>query len=51
MKQLKQEYERLDNDYKRTKILLDQDKERMENLKDQLETTINMRVLRAAAAI
>lgn len=42
---VKQEYERLDNDYKRTKILLDQDKERMEGLKDQLETTINMRVL------
>ncbi|WP_147532980.1 chromosome segregation protein SMC [Bacillus marasmi] len=42
---VKQEYERLDDDYKRTKILLDQDKERMEGLKDQLETTINMRVL------
>ena len=42
---VKLEYERLDNEYKRTKILLDQDKERMENLKDQLETTINMRVL------
>lgn len=42
---VKKEYERLDNDYKRTKILLDQDKERMEGLKDQLETTINMRVL------
>lgn len=42
---VKLEYERLDNEYKRTSILLDQDKERMENLRDQLETTINMRVL------
>ncbi|WP_251027970.1 MULTISPECIES: chromosome segregation protein SMC [unclassified Bacillus (in: firmicutes)] len=42
---VKSEYERLDNEYKRTKVLLDQDKERTENLKDQLETTINMRVL------
>lgn len=39
------EYERLDNEHKRTSILLDQDKERMEKLRDQLETTINMRVL------
>ncbi|MBL4952768.1 chromosome segregation protein SMC [Neobacillus sp. YIM B02564] len=42
---VKLEYERLDNEYKRTKILLEQDIERMENLKEQLETTINMRVL------
>ncbi|MFP5111686.1 AAA family ATPase [Bacillaceae bacterium C204] len=42
---IKQEFERLENEYKRTKILLDQDKERTETLKDQLETTINMRVL------
>lgn len=42
---VKQEYERLDSEYKRTTILLEQDKERMETLKDQLETTINMRVL------
>ncbi|SEM73520.1 chromosome segregation protein [Mesobacillus persicus] len=42
---VKQEYERLESEYKRTNILLEQDKERMENLKDQLETTINMRVL------
>jgi chromosome segregation ATPase len=42
---VKREYERLDNEYKRTSILLEQDKERMENLRDQLETTINMRVL------
>lgn len=42
---VKNEYERLDNEYKRTKVLLDQDIERTEKLKDQLETTINMRVL------
>lgn len=42
---VKQEYERLESEYNRTNILLEQDKERMENLKDQLETTINMRVL------
>jgi chromosome segregation ATPase len=42
---IKLEYERLDNEYKRTKVLLEQDVERTENLKDQLETTINMRVL------
>ncbi|WCK55178.1 AAA family ATPase [Aneurinibacillus sp. Ricciae_BoGa-3] len=42
---VKQEYERLDNEYKRTNILLEQDIERTEQLKDQLETTINMRVL------
>lgn len=42
---VKIEYERLDSEYKRAVILLEQDKERMETLKDQLETTINMRVL------
>jgi chromosome segregation ATPase len=42
---IKYEYERLDNEYNRTKVLLEQDIERTENLKDQLETTINMRVL------
>jgi chromosome segregation ATPase len=42
---IKHEYERLDNEYNRTKVLLEQDVERTENLKDQLETTINMRVL------
>ncbi len=42
---VKKEYERLDSEYHRSMILLDQDKERMENLQDQLETTINMRVL------
>jgi DNA repair exonuclease SbcCD ATPase subunit len=38
-------YERLDNEYKRTKLLLEQDIERTEHLKDQLDTTINMHVL------
>ncbi|MDQ1002631.1 chromosome segregation ATPase [Neobacillus niacini] len=42
---IKHEYERLDNEYNRTKVLLEQDMERTDNLKDQLETTINMRVL------
>ncbi len=42
---VKTEYERLNSEYHRSTILLDQDKERMENLQDQLETTINMRVL------
>jgi len=41
----KLEYERSDGEYKRTKILLDQDVERTEELRDKLETTINMRVL------
>ncbi|MFF2447912.1 chromosome segregation protein SMC [Neobacillus sp. NPDC058068] len=41
---VKQEFERLDNEYKRTNILLEQDRERAEQLKDKLETTINMRV-------
>lgn len=42
---VKKEYERLENEYNRTKLLLEQDKIRMENLKDQLETTISMRVI------
>ncbi|MBO0959665.1 chromosome segregation protein SMC [Neobacillus sp. MM2021_6] len=41
---VKFEFERLDNEYKRTNILLDQDRQRAEELKDKLETTINMRV-------
>ncbi|WP_456276508.1 AAA family ATPase [Bacillus sp. AK128] len=41
---IKKEFERLESEYKRSVILLDQDKERMESLKDQLETTVNMRV-------
>ncbi|GED30253.1 chromosome segregation protein SMC [Brevibacillus centrosporus] len=39
------EYERLDNEFKRTSILLEQDKERAEQLRDKMETMINMRVL------
>jgi chromosome segregation ATPase len=41
---VKQEFERLDNEYKRTNLLLEQDRERAEQLKDKLETTINMRI-------
>ncbi|GED67957.1 hypothetical protein BRE01_16590 [Brevibacillus reuszeri] len=41
----KYEYERLDDEFKRTNILLEQDKERAEQLRDKMETTINMRVL------
>ncbi|MBB3906521.1 AAA family ATPase [Anoxybacteroides rupiense] len=44
-KTAKQEYDRLEDEYKRTKILLEQDIERTEQLRDKLETTINMRVL------
>lgn len=39
------EHDRLDDEYKRTNILLEQNIERTEQLKNQLETTINMRVL------
>ncbi|MFP3390748.1 AAA family ATPase [Brevibacillus sp. SIMBA_040] len=39
------EYERLDDEFKRTNILLEQDKERADQLRDNMETTINMRVL------
>jgi len=42
---VKKEYERLESEYTRTKLLLEQDKERMGNLRDQLETTISMRVI------
>lgn len=42
---VKKEYERLESEYSRTKLLLEQDKERMEKLRDQLETTISMRVI------
>lgn len=44
-KVVKEEYERLENEYKRTSILLDEDMQRTDKLKNQLETTINMRVL------
>lgn len=41
---VKKEFERLENEHNRTNILLEQDRERAEQLKDKLETTINMRV-------
>lgn len=41
----KEETDRLEEEFQRTSILLEQDEERTEKLKDQLETTINMRVL------
>ncbi|MFS0918633.1 AAA family ATPase [Brevibacillus sp. 179-C 1.1 NHS] len=41
----KYEYERLDDEFKRTSILLEQDRERSQQLRDKMETTINMRVL------
>jgi len=40
-----EEFNRLRKEYQQSKILLEADKERTEQLKDQLETTINMRVL------
>ncbi|MFC0470133.1 chromosome segregation protein SMC [Halalkalibacter kiskunsagensis] len=42
---IKNEYDRLDSEYKRTKVLLEQDTERAEELRNNLEITINMRVL------
>lgn len=42
---IKEETDRLEEEYQRTSILLEQDEERADKLKDQLETTINMRVL------
>ncbi|WP_017690423.1 hypothetical protein [Paenibacillus sp. PAMC 26794] len=42
---VKEEFERLQDEYKRTKLLFEQDEERTIQLKDQLETTIQMRVL------
>jgi chromosome segregation ATPase len=42
---IKNEADRLENEFKRTSLLLEQDRERTEQLKDKLETTINMRVL------
>ena len=40
-----EEYNRLQKEFQQSKMLLENDKERTEQLKDQLETTINMRVL------
>ncbi|MEK4403705.1 AAA family ATPase [Sporosarcina sp. FSL K6-6792] len=42
---VKSEYERMDDEYKRTVILLEENIDRAEKLKDRLQTTINMRVL------
>ncbi|WP_313640490.1 chromosome segregation protein SMC [Paenibacillus sp.] len=44
-KVLEEEVHRLQDEYKRTSLLFEENQERAENLKDQLETTINMRVL------
>ncbi|MDR0268012.1 AAA family ATPase [Paenibacillus sp.] len=44
-KVVQEEYERLQNEYKRTKILFEEDQIRTDELKDALETTINMRVI------
>lgn len=41
----KEEFERLENEYNQSKLLLEADIERTEELKHNLETTINMRVL------
>lgn len=41
----KEEYERLDKEFKQSKVLLEADKERTEKLRTDLETTIHMRVL------
>ncbi len=40
-----EEVHRLQDEFKRTSLLFDENEERAEKLKDQLETTINMRVL------
>lgn len=40
-----EEVHRLQDEYKRTNLLFEENHERAEKLKDQLETTINMRVL------
>ncbi|MNC26714.1 Chromosome partition protein Smc [compost metagenome] len=42
---IEEQFQRLQDEYKRTKLLFEQDSERTGQLKDQLETTINMRVL------
>ncbi|KWZ78710.1 hypothetical protein HMPREF3213_02896 [Heyndrickxia coagulans] len=41
----KEEYERLEKEYQESKILLEHNKQRTAALKEDLETTINMRVL------
>lgn len=42
---IEEEYSRLQDEFKRTSVLVQQDQQRTEQLKDQLETTTNMRVL------
>jgi chromosome segregation protein len=42
---VQEEYERLQNEYNRTKVLFEEDEIRTDELKNALETTINMRVL------
>jgi hypothetical protein len=44
-KVIEEEVDRLQDEYKRTSLLFEENQERAEKLKDQLETTINMRVL------
>ncbi|WP_239712537.1 AAA family ATPase [Paenibacillus sp. 19GGS1-52] len=44
-KVIEEEVHRLHDEYKRTSLLFEENQERAETLRDQLETTINMRVL------
>lgn len=44
-KVVEEEYHRLQDEYKRTNLLFEENQTRTEHLRDQLETTINMRVL------
>ncbi|OMF98460.1 hypothetical protein [Paenibacillus sp. FSL R7-0337] len=44
-KVIEEEVHRLQDEYKRTSLLFEENQERAETLRDQLETTINMRVL------
>ncbi|WP_433945539.1 chromosome segregation protein SMC [Paenibacillus sp. SN-8-1] len=44
-KVVEEEFYRYQDEYKRTSLLFEQDQERTEQLRDQLETTIQMRVL------
>ncbi|ETT65475.1 SMC domain-containing protein [Paenibacillus sp. FSL R7-277] len=44
-KVIEEEVHRLQDEYKRTSLLYEENQERAETLRDQLETTINMRVL------
>lgn len=42
---MKEEYERLENEVKKSKILLEEYSERMERFKEDLENTINMKII------